>query len=951
MNTRIFKTVVFLLLSFLTHAQSTGSIAGVLTDKDYNNEPLPFANIIIKGTSKGTTSDIDGLYEISNLEAGSYTVVFSFVGYETQEINVTVVSNKVTTINVPMGASAASLDEVVITTTTRKESEVALLLDQKKAVEIKESIGAEQLTRLGVSNASAATAKISGVSKSDGSSQVYVRGLGDRYLTTTLNGLSIPSDNIDKKNIDLELFPTRFVQNVSISKTFSPNNSSDQASGNINIESKIITSNKEIGASASAGVNSNVASSSVFDNFKVTANNEDINFGVYTRAYSEDNLSNALIEQSWDTQTNSLPLNYSYGFNIGGKVGESKKLSLFFSGGQSADHEYREGLFNEFDQGNIRDSIPANDNIRWLRTINTTAMIHSQYKFNSKNNLKFNSFLVNKVFEETYEAGRSRGAIIFEELDPPSRGNQFVRDQNIKNTLLSITQLIGEHEFSEKNKLEWAAGYNYVVANEPNRIRNEFNILNDDSSTAVNEDGTIQFGFTGGFQQRKSSQNITDQEISSRIKDELILKENEDGDAIYKLTIGGDFRNKQRDFSSQFLGVQEEFRGAVTIASLEDVSSVFTPQNFENGTLRITTLPLDTYEGELISFAGFADFIGVFGKLTAEVGLRFQSDEIDVSFDVGNYVDQETGLARVGNSLQNYERVYPSFNLKYDLNDRMAVRLAGSYSQTLPEFKEIAPFQYVSPENQVTQGNPDIEASRNLNIDLKFEFFPSNDQILSLTTFYKNIKDPINRGLQRGGEDIFSYFNTGDEARVLGAEIEGRVYLLKKRDSMPNLKLAGNLAYLNHEQDLREIRDGDGNLIQTFRYGGNSKLGLEGASDWITNLALTLDTGTKYPYEITLAGNYASDRIFSLGAPRNQNQPDVFFNGEIIEQGYVTLDFIFNKQINDHLSLSLVGRNLLNPSIERTQVLESPVDGIRSERTVLSYTRGINSSLSINYKF
>ena len=951
MKLRLITTALLLLIAGTLWSQDTGSVAGKLIDKDYNNEPLPFANIFIKGTTKGTTSDIDGLYEIPDLEPGSYTIVFSFVGYETQEIIINVESGKVTTVNVPMGASSASLDEVVITTTTRKESEVALLLDQKKAVEIKESIGFEQLARLGVSDASAATAKISGVSKSEGSGQVYVRGLGDRYLTTTLNGLSIPSDNIDKKNIDLALFPTRFVQNVSISKTFSPNNSSDQSSGNINIESKIITRNKVLSVSASAGVNSNVANSRVFDDFKVTANNDDINFGIYTRAYDNDNLSNALTEQSWDTKTSSLPLNYSYGFNIGGKVGENKKLSLFFSGGQSADHEYREGVFNEFDQGNIRDSIPANDNIRWLRTINTTAMFHSQYKFNSKNNLKINSFLVNKVFEETYEAGRSRGAIIFEELDPPSRGNQFVRDQNIKNTMLSITQLIGEHEFSEKNKLEWAAGYNYVVANEPNRIRNEFNILNDDSNTEINEDGIIQFGFTGGFQQRKSSQNITDQEITSRIQDELILKENEDGDAIYKLTIGGDFRNKQRDFSSLFIGVQEDFRGAVTIPSLENVSSVFNIQNFESGILTTNTLPLDTYEGELTSFAGFADFIGVFGNLTAEIGLRFQSDEIDVNFDVGNYVDQETGLARIGNSLQNYERVYPSFNLKYSLNEKMAVRLAGSYSQTLPEFKEIAPFQYVSPENQITQGNPDVEASRNLNVDLKFEFFPSNDQLLSLTTFYKNIKDPINRGLQRGGEDIFSYFNTGDEARVFGAEIEGRVYLLKKRDSLPNLKLSGNVAYLNHEQDLKEVRDIDGNLIQTFRYGGNSKLGLEGASDWITNLALTLDTGTKYPYEITLAGNYASDRIFSLGAPRNQNQPDVFFNGEIVEQGYVTLDFIFNKEINDHLSLSLVARNILNPTVKRTQVLQSPVDGIRFERTVLSYTRGINSSLSINYKF
>ena len=111
------------LFSVVSFAQETGSIAGKLTDKDFNNEPLPFANILIKGTSTGTTSDYDGLYELANLEPGTYTVVFSFVGYETQELQVTVEAGKVTTVNVPMGTSAAALDEVVITTTTRKESE------------------------------------------------------------------------------------------------------------------------------------------------------------------------------------------------------------------------------------------------------------------------------------------------------------------------------------------------------------------------------------------------------------------------------------------------------------------------------------------------------------------------------------------------------------------------------------------------------------------------------------------------------------------------------------------------------------------------------------------------------------------------------------------------------------------------------------------------------------
>ena len=110
-----------LLITLHTSAQeTTGSIVGTLTDKELNNEPLPFANVLIKGTTIGTTSDFDGLFELAKVQPGIYTLSFSYLGYETVEIpNVEVVAGKVTTVNVPMGASEGmTLDEVVITVVT-----------------------------------------------------------------------------------------------------------------------------------------------------------------------------------------------------------------------------------------------------------------------------------------------------------------------------------------------------------------------------------------------------------------------------------------------------------------------------------------------------------------------------------------------------------------------------------------------------------------------------------------------------------------------------------------------------------------------------------------------------------------------------------------------------------------------------------------------------------------
>src|SRR5690606_9236522 len=158
------------------------------------------------GTNNGTTSDLDGLFSFENLQVGNYNLIISFVGYESIELNdVEVVSNKVTNLNIPLSASSATLDEVVIRTTTRRASEVALMLDRKSAIELKQSIGAEEMSRKGLSDASAAISNTVGVSRQDGQN-IFVRGLGDRYNSTTINNLPVVSNDPEKKNMDLSIF-------------------------------------------------------------------------------------------------------------------------------------------------------------------------------------------------------------------------------------------------------------------------------------------------------------------------------------------------------------------------------------------------------------------------------------------------------------------------------------------------------------------------------------------------------------------------------------------------------------------------------------------------------------------------------------------------------------------------------------------------------------------------
>ncbi len=200
---RNYLSVLFLLFVSISFAQK-GTISGKITDKDVNNEPMPFANVMLKGTTIGTATDIDGNFELA-VNPGNYVVQISFVGYETVEVPVQVKANETITVNQAIGSGSVKLDDIVVTQTINRQKENALLLEQKNAVEIKQNIGAQELSRKGVSDVATAVTKTTGITKQEGSGTIFVRGLGDRYNSTTLNGLPLPSTDPEKKNIGLDI--------------------------------------------------------------------------------------------------------------------------------------------------------------------------------------------------------------------------------------------------------------------------------------------------------------------------------------------------------------------------------------------------------------------------------------------------------------------------------------------------------------------------------------------------------------------------------------------------------------------------------------------------------------------------------------------------------------------------------------------------------------------------
>ncbi|MAJ46885.1 MAG: hypothetical protein CMJ57_06115 [Planctomycetaceae bacterium] len=661
-----------------------------------------------------------------------------------------------------------------------------------------------------------------------------------------------------------------------------------------------------------------------------------------------------------------------------GKKFFNNKLALLLSGSNSRSHGFKSGVFRQFRSNFIDDTI-TDANTYETKFVNS-ALADITWYINEKHKLKSSNFVINKLSENVFEGGRDGLSTIFEESDPDDGLFQFIRDQNTKQTTVYVSQLSGLHRINDKNTIDWAVGYNLLYADEPNRIRNEINF----DPNNVQPDFDVQLGFTGGFQQRKSAQLIDDEEFNGRINHSINFSNQESEDSEesrFTLDYGISFRDKTRNFSSEFIGVEiANNSNPIYPTSIDDLGAIFTKENFDNGTLQLNILGenelgenKDIYTGKLSSQAAYHNLNIGDEVWNVNIGTRFQRDEISVNYDIGNL------FPRVGVSKQKYDKIYPSINIRRSLNDKSAFRAAFSKTITLPEFKEISPFEYVSPTGQITRGNPDLTASTDVNFDLKYETFPSNDQLFSLAAFYKNISDPINRVRDRGSAGVFSYFNSADRARVLGLEVESRLNLIEKTvmdaDDLDvigghKLTMVFNATRMWTKQDLKEIYNEEGNLVRSFKYSNFNSVDLQGAADYIVNASFNYTTLGERPFSAALSGNYASDKVFALGVPTDQNTRDYNYDSAILEKGFVLLDGIVSKEFGSGIQLQFVARNLLNPVVKQTQnilqnyreINRARLDGVpieeriklpreEKEITVQSYKLGRTISLGLSLNF
>jgi hypothetical protein len=927
-----------LLICTISFSQNKGTIQGTLLDKDSNNQSLPFANVQIKGTKIGANTDIDGKYTIT-IAPGNYTVQFSFVGYETVEAPVTVVANETITLNNSIGSGSYKLKDVVVKSSGGREKETALLLEQKSATVIKQSIGAQEMSRKGVSDVEQGLTKITGITKVE-SRGLFVRGLEDRYNSLLLNGLAVPSNNPFKKIIALDIFPTDIVSVLETYKTFNTNLYGDFAGATFNI----VTANSgksqtKVNFGAGYTINNNLKkflisedATSTADFFGFSGNERDLP-SVLTKVPSNQRLTadQAANEfgSGFNVKSDVSPLNTSFGILHSEKFTLGKNQNIFqylFSLNYDNKFQVRSGVdrfFNPSAQGNYDNDLVTTQ----YRFITNSSMLAA---------LTYKTKRLSLTSNTTYL--KSNQNSIQDQLgytnSNANQTNGFIRMNELQESVFFNTQLFGNYKLTEDEKHTIKAGVSYSTTQYQLPDRKSFKGFKiDDNTTAIS--------YSGGSLTRQYFDFNGEQHISG-LAEYTWKFGNEDPSKSHKLTAGySGYINK--------IGSEFRFLGSRNGDSNVGVFPTNSPDEFFKTEILKNNFTYEegtnsTYKAMLEEFinAGYFDLAFKFGeKIELNAGARIEQTNRETTYkESGSFSDPY--IIKKDDKTD----ILPSLNTKYILNEKSNLRFAASKTITRPVTMESYPLEFVNPDGTIENGNALLINSDNYNFDLKYELFPTNKELISATIFTKIIENPIERLFTNSagsGGQIITYGNS-KEALLYGAELEFLFQLERISKSLSNFSLGANASLMDTKVTIEKtLKDGINNP-ETIAVDANPSRKLQGASPWILNADVKYDSefSKMWKSSMTMVYNVYSKRIYAVGT----NGLDNYY-----EMPFGKLDFIWQNKISDKFEIKFSADNLLNPSYKIEMGEKSRIKITENDLTIKEYKKGVGFSMNVSYTF
>lgn len=908
------KSVISILLLILTLSVTAqnGIIKGNVTDAS-NNESLIGTTVMLKGTTTGTITDFDGNYTIPNIKPGSYTLVISFISYDSQEKQIEVKSGEETIVNVKLAPATLEIEGVDVVAKANRESENMLLVEQKNAVIATQAIGAQEISRKGVSDAEAAVTKVSGISKQEGVKNVFVRGLGDRFNFTSLNGFPVPSEDPEYKNISLDFFSSGIIKAVGVNKVFSGGMTGDVGGAEININSKELVGNSEFNMEVSTTANTETYNK----NFLISDGVSKFGFAQNTSSPTSGDtyaFKNSLDPTSQDFQLGKgIGISGGKSFNVGAN---HNPLNFYIIGNYSNDFNFTDGTTRQTTTSGV---IYRDQNTKeYEKTSLHFATANLNYSF-SKFNLSYNFLAIHTAIQVLRDDFGMDGNPFNSNAENGYQG--LVRRQQINDNTLLVNQLWLKRDFGKRLSADAGIAYNYTNGKEPDRRVNYLTYVGNNIVEPLKGQGN----------QHRYFGDLKEDDINALAK--VIYKLTNNPDNISSVEVGYRGRFLKDDYNAT--AWDNSWLKSLPQLDLNNLSldAIFNQDGYAAGNFANKNYKTYNYTVNKTIQSVYAELNYQLSKNTVvNVGLKADDVNIDLAYDL-DLNDQSPAKS---NSIKEFY-ILPSLNLKYTLNEKNALRFGASRTYTLPQSKEISPMLYEGPQ-WASQGNKDLIPSINYNVDLKWDLYLTPGELISVTVFGKLIQNPISKVEIPSANGYQSYANIARDAKLGGVEVEIRKNIFSLgAENLNKLSTGINFSYIKTGVKLNSV---SGQLPLEFT---NEESALEGASPILANADLSYQY-QKGDFEMnaTLVGNYFSDRIYSIGVGGENGYNDV------VENGLATLDFVSSFRFKSRWGVSFKAKNLLDPEYKLTR----KPSGESSEPIVLrSYQKGIGLNLGLTYQF
>ncbi|PIQ50364.1 MAG: TonB-dependent receptor [Cytophagales bacterium CG12_big_fil_rev_8_21_14_0_65_40_12] len=948
---------IFFLTTFSLFGQE-GIIRGTVYDEGAG-ETLIGATVLIKDTNNGAITDFDGKFEIK-VAPGTYDLQVSFVSLKTVTISgVVVVAGKPTIINnIYLKEDFSELDEIIVTAELERNSEVAVNIIKMKAPNLLDGIAAATFQKIGDSDASDAVKRITGVSV-EGGKYVYVRGLGDRYTKTTLNGVDIPGLDPDRNTLQMDIFPTSLIDNLMVYKSAVAELPADFTGGVVNIETKDLPDEKILDVSFGITYNPSMhfnkdfiqGNSGATDFLGIDdgsrelpeeARNETIPSPVSGNSSQQVNQFLRKFNPTLGATQQTSFMDYSVSLTTANQFGLSKgnKLGYIFSASYKSSTTFFDdvsyGEYQNFNDPNQRELRYATvqEGIQSERNVLVGLLGGLAYKSeNSK--LRLTALHL--------QNGVSTAGQFFIDNDGQAVGQSgyLAFSNNLEYNQRSLTNVLlsGEHHLQENEwEIAWSLSPTLSSIEDPDVRKTSFTYSETDTT----------FSAGAGGNPSRIWRELEEVNLVGKVdfirNSTLFLRPG-------KIKFGASQVYKDRDYEIlsydlQFFGAQPDFG--------IDPNNVLIEENlFPNGTLYYVsgnnTPNPNAYNSNVynLAFYGAAEFNPA-ERLKAILGLRAEKfTQRHTGRDV-EFANLGSGNNLVDEKVLDALDLFPSLNLVYSLKEDYNLRF--SYSKTIarPSFKELSFAQIIDPlTNRIFNGglfkysdwDGNLVETRIDNLDLRWEAFLPKGQILTVSTFYKKFEKPIElvRIQEQQTSTEYQPRNVGD-GTVLGVEVEFKKNLSFLIESAENFSIGGNFTFVesrilmtDRELNARRAFQKDGENIDNTR-------NMAGQAPYIVNFSLGYDN-----YETGLdAGffyNVKGSTLFIVGGGLF---PDVY------AEPFQSLNFNLNKRFgkNENTSFNFNVSNILND--KREEVYR----GYKTQdQTFTSFSPGRSVSIGLKYSF